>query len=239
MSAEALAIACRNELDTLDVSEIRTGRLYLSEMATAASPLALALLGIKAVVIVSHGEGDSHVSAGPAVKRLDTSMPLANQLPSVCSFLGQTRGAALICSATGRGVGAAVCAAVLAAADGISTLMALEEVAKRRGAPLRVELDEVEELGAFCDAFLRMEFRLRLGEPATSGPLSPSTRSSPVLTPPFSGVKRPAAEPGARSPLKQALGSPHSSKPKRMKPGKYDDWPASLPPNFDAWRLDL
>jgi len=236
MTPAALSSACRDAIEVLDISEICAQRLYLSDISSATSPLGRALLSIKGVVVVPPVGSEPHFGYTP-VHRVEVSKPLAEQLPAAVSFIRQLDGPVLICSTTGRGVGAAVCAAALAADDGLSAPMAITEVARRRGAPLRVERDEEQQLQSFCDAFLRMEFTLRLGSPASR------PRSSPHSTPTMCGAVRPLppdAAAAARSPLKRAqpsspVRSPRSKKHAGGMPPDGASWSSGL----DQWRLDM
>jgi len=72
------------------------------------------------------------------------------------------QGPTVVASPDRCGVGAVVCAAIIAARQGLSSSMALHEVEKRCG-PLRVEIDDEEELDTFCHRLLLAEFDLRLG----------------------------------------------------------------------------
>jgi len=223
LTSSKLGRACHEELEVLDVSEIRPGVLYLSDISSAGSRLGQAVLGIRGIVLVS----SEAVAFDKTCHVIDGNAPLADQLPAAVSFSRRLGGAVLVCSQTGRGVGAMVCAAILAASDGVSAPVALAHVGQRRGLPLRVETDEEEELSAFCDAFLRMEFQLRLGRS--------SPRISPVSTPKLVGTKRPRHE--VHSPLKKAAACPPAKKAAKA---NAPSAAARSDPvaEFDGWSLD-
>ena len=139
-SALTLAAACRDELEVCDTSEIRPGTLYLSDIVSARSKLSCAILGIQGVLIVSAVP----VAFDVATHVIDPSASLTDQLPAAITFARNLGGAALVCSHGANGMGAVVCAAVLAATEGLSSSVALAQVGMRRGLPLPVERDHEE-----------------------------------------------------------------------------------------------
>jgi len=219
-SALTLAAACRDELEVCDTSEIRPGTLYLSDIVSARSKLSCAILGIQGVLIVSAVP----VAFDVATHVIDPSASLTDQLPAAITFARNLGGAALVCSHGANGMGAVVCAAVLAATEGLSSSVALAQVGMRRGLPLPVERDHEEELSAFCDAFLRAEFQLRLGE------------ASPILTPKVVGKTKRSKVEASKSPVKRPASPPHMSMPKGKKRSAAHAGPP--PSDFEGWNLD-
>jgi len=205
MLPATLAELCRNELEVLTISEISKNRLFLCSAWCAQSPLARSILGIKGVIMV--GDAASDRSCGTAaVHSIDISLPLSEQLVAAVRFLNRLSGPGLVCSSTVGGHGEIVCAAALATNDGLSAPVALAEVRKRCSSQAHIEHEDEAALGQFCDAFLRVEFQLLLGESSCGAPkataMSPE-RCSPVDTPMLRGTKRPQSDALARSPLKR------------------------------------
>ena len=113
-----LCHAVNEELECVDVTEVRPGHLYLGETSAVESRLALAMLNIKGIVVVT--DSDRVLEGVASWSGLDTypitpSVGLAEQLDSCISFAQSVRGACLVCSGDGNGAAAVVCAAVLAA----------------------------------------------------------------------------------------------------------------------------
>ena len=163
------------ELDSLDCSLVRPGEhrgLYLSDMSSAQSRLMHTILGTEQVILVGGSKAFGCLSAGDrrplsagSIFWIDAAQPLALQLVDAARFANQAP--TVVASPDGRGVGAVICAAIIAAREGMSSVAALREVEKRRG-PLRVEIDHMEELDNFCQRLLLAEFDLRLGVPPAS-----------------------------------------------------------------------
>ena len=216
VSPASLAQGCQEELEVLDISEIRPGRLYLCNTESARSRLARAMLGIKGVVVLASAQSGAAMDLGTTQHfTIDTDAALGEQLPAAMRFVQQLSGPALICCVTGYGIGAAACAGALAANEGLSALTALEEVEKRRGPCLAVEPDDVEELASFCDAFLRMEFTLRLGPPPPPQSGGPSIlTANAVMTPTVTGQRPPPepVSPHKRAKKDGAINSPQAAK---------------------------
>jgi len=172
-----------SELESIDVTEVAPG-LFLGNLSARSSELALCLLRCDRVVAVvpeGHSGKDLRESSGPARRYMpvDGAAPLAQQLPPVVEFI--RGGRTLVCSETGRGVAAALCAGAIAAAESITASAAARRVEARRG-PLDLTIDSLEELATFADD-------LRSGIPPPPPP--------PPATPPSSAAPPPWALPAA------------------------------------------
>uniref|UniRef100_A0A7S3RTC7 Uncharacterized protein n=1 Tax=Emiliania huxleyi TaxID=2903 RepID=A0A7S3RTC7_EMIHU len=172
-----------SELESIDVTEVAPG-LFLGNLSARSSELALCLLRCDRVVAVvpeGHSGKDLRESSGPARRYMpvDGAAPLAQQLPPVVEFI--RGGRTLVCSETGRGVAAALCAGAIAAAESITASAAARRVEARRG-PVDLTIDSLEELATFADD-------LRSGIPPPPPP--------PPATPPSSAAPPPWALPAA------------------------------------------
>jgi len=202
-----LSAACQAELESVDFSEVRRG-LYLANRLSGQSRLARAILRIKGVIIVTDQEYWTSNNE-ERVHLVDMAQPLAEQLQAAMRFVGSSltcelgflSSPTLICSETGRGVGAVVCAGVVAAMEGLSSVEAISAIEMRRGPPLRIEVDYMEELEYFCQQALHAEFESRAGRrhPERS---TEESETSPFLT---SSERLPASK--LRSPIKKSCSS--------------------------------
>ena len=196
IGTKELAMRVTAELESLKISAIYPGRdlspLFLADISSGMSRLAHAILGTRQLVLIG---GDKVLGACSTWDRrprlsgttcwIDTAQPLAAQLLTAVRFARHAP--TVVAAPDGNGVGAVVCAAIVASREGLSSLAALCEIEKRRGS-LTVELDDQEELDKFCHSLLLAEFELCLGVPTRSiswsGVLSPpSLTASPRLSP--------------------------------------------------------
>jgi len=232
-----LSAACHAELESLDFSELRPDRLYIADRASASSRLARAILRLKAVIVV-HGQEKWTIAADNNVHHVNTTLPLVDQLVGAVQFCGSLDSApTLICSETGRGTGALVSAAILAAFEGFSSPEATKQVEMRRGGPLRIEVDDAEELEQFCQRLLLAEFDLLIGKRG-----KPSSMFQDYYSTPRQGPSQPPPQspPQSRSPLKRPKQSSPSPRPVNFKltsPKKPGAKPRG-PTDLDAWSLD-
>jgi len=214
--------ACAHiEIDSLDVCEIQEGEqaLFLSNVSSGMSRLAHAILGTSQLVLIGGAPTlgacntwDRRPRPPGSTCWIDTTQTLAPQLVDAARFANKAP--TIVASPDGLGVGAVVCAAILAAREGLSSSAALREVEKRRG-PLRVEMDDEEELGTFCQRLLLAEFDLRLGVPST-----PTSRAS----------KSHALSPVKRGASAQELPAAEAKRKARKRM-------ASEQPDLDGWKL--
>ena len=241
------------EIDSLDISLVRSGEdrgLYLSDIASSMSRLMHTILGTEQVILVGGSKASGCLTAGCRKPRstssifwIDSAQPLAVQLVDAARFANQAP--TVVASPDGLGVGAVICAAIIAAREGLSSVAALHEVEKRRG-PLRVELDHMEDLDNFCQRLLIAEFDLRLGVPASpkqhveaklvtvklTGAASLAELADPST--PRAATTNPSQE-EARSPVKSGktkLEDSPSRGAKRKRSHK-----SSTTPELDDWKL--
>ena len=270
LSKELWACAAA-ELDCLSVYLVRSDRaLYLSDVSSGMSRLAHAVLGTTQLILVGGSKAlgpcstwDRRPRSAGSTFWIDETRPLASQLADAARFAN--RSPTIVASPSGRGVGAVVCAAIVAAREGLSSIMALQEVKRRRG-PLGVELDDIDELDAFCRELLLAEFGMRLGLPSSpSSKAAPSPKvapspheeaqsvslklrgASPTAEEVFStpDVKAATIHSVVRSPVKSKRGarpgreeSPARSPGESTRRKKWSSQRASTSPELDGWKLE-
>jgi len=242
------------ELDCLDITRVYDGgdrALYLTDVPSGMSRLAHAVLGTSQLIIIGGYKVLGACSTWDRKPRLadttcwiDTEQPLAAQLVDAARFAN--RAPTMVASPDGRGTGALICAAIIAAREGFSSSVALREVEKRRAPPLRIEVDDREELDKFCQNLLFAEFCLRLGEPSTTKddstmrkveytrpedlvPVRLTLAGSP-LNAASTTPEMQAARPLALSPLKRSSSASESPsrcagrKARKVVPSELDGW---------------
>jgi len=186
VDSSELCTAVHEELEAIDITEIRAGHLYLGAIASADSPLALAMLGVTSLVVVSDSDAvvdGLHEWTGLPVVPVTLAQDLSTQLDHSIEYIRSSSGPIFVCSAEGNGMAAALCAAAVARLERLQTAdCAIVEVEKRRGSGLRIELDHHHSLDAFCAA---------LPSPPPPPPrASPRLGAQPVSTPVASSNKR-------------------------------------------------
>ena len=105
------------DLECVDVSEIRARRLYLGETASIESPLALHLLAIRGILVVTDDD-DTLLNiaemTGLPTHPVSQQAKLETNLDEAVSFMRELKGACLVCSTSGNGRAAVLCAAAIA-----------------------------------------------------------------------------------------------------------------------------
>lgn len=210
--------ACASELELIDISEI-VPTLFLGDLSARACPLALKLLGINGLVKVSPlsselQDGDhlplEHFTLSPL-------LPVGAQLARCCEFMRRNT-PVLVCSSTGTGLAALVCAAHLAVENGLSAVAALEKVEGRRG-PIKIDEDDLSDIVNFCEDMRGADDEF----PCTN----PTCTLSNLHTPPSMAAKGgpvPERELHSASPTKSLSSKSMSSKKTWLKEYEENGW---------------
>jgi hypothetical protein len=116
-----LCNAVHQDLESIDMTEVVSGKLFLGEMGACESTLAFAMLGIRSVVVITDSDFTWHAistTTGVPTHPITPAGDLKEQLASLGAFARSTSdGACYVCSTSGNGLAAAACAAVLATLD--------------------------------------------------------------------------------------------------------------------------
>ena len=116
-----LCNAVHQDLESIDMTEVVSGKLFLGEMGACESTLAFAMLGIRSVVVITDSDFTWHAistTTGVPTHPITPAGGLKGQLASLGAFARSTSdGACYVCSTSGNGLAAAACAAVLATLD--------------------------------------------------------------------------------------------------------------------------
>jgi hypothetical protein len=186
VDSSELCDAVHEELEVVDVTEVRAGHLYLGTIASAESALALAMLGVRGLVAITDSDvvvDGLHEWTSLPVLPVTPAEELSTQLDQTLQYMRVLAGPVLVISADGNGMAAALCAAAVARLERLQTAAcAIAEVEKRRGSGLQIETDHLQSLAAFCST---------LPSPPPPPPgLSPRLRAQPVSTPVATSNKR-------------------------------------------------
>lgn len=152
----SLASATTAALEMCDPTCLRAGELYMSGMSVPTSRLAMQRLKLRGVLILGDAEAAPTIPEADGIALHIVQPPpghldLAASLQECAMFI-QLHQPCLVCSDRSDGLSAIVCAAFIAASSPPSEQYvtdALKQVELRRG-PLRLEMDDVEELNKFC-----------------------------------------------------------------------------------------
>ena len=116
-----LCNAVHQDLESIDMTVVVSGKLFLGEMGACESTLAFAMLGIRSVVVITDSDFTWHAistTTGVPTHPITPAGDLKEQLASLGAFARSTSdGACYVCSTSGNGLAAAACAAVLATLD--------------------------------------------------------------------------------------------------------------------------